>query len=171
MRLFVPLGVIRYVPLYINRCVNFTAICLPFRRQYSLRCHREMETSSKYPFWRWICFLARTWTLTWDALYILALVIPWNSPLSLRALCYRQPFIPRESGGDVICVSMWIGFRLVLLHVPATHLPSSPPSFPFLRFPFFCFPSSTLPLPPLCFTPTCITLILPSSLPLTPPRV
>ncbi|XP_043205633.1 uncharacterized protein LOC122372479 isoform X2 [Amphibalanus amphitrite] len=52
------------------------------------------STTTRWLFWRWNNFLHRLWSWGSNGLYMLGVVIPWSSPLSLRALLCVQPFTP-----------------------------------------------------------------------------
>lgn len=51
-------------------------------------------TSTRWPLWRLLNFLQRIWCWTWNVMFLLGFVVPWDSPLSLRALFYIKPFMP-----------------------------------------------------------------------------
>ncbi|XP_015590720.1 uncharacterized protein LOC107265616 isoform X2 [Cephus cinctus] len=51
-------------------------------------------TTTRWPMWRWINYIARTWCWTWNAMFLLGVAVPWCSPVSLRALLLVQPFTP-----------------------------------------------------------------------------
>ncbi|KAL4132482.1 hypothetical protein QTP88_009622 [Uroleucon formosanum] len=51
-------------------------------------------TTTRWPFWRIINFLYRTWTWTWNAMFFFGVVIPWCSPVSVRSLFYSESFYP-----------------------------------------------------------------------------
>ncbi|XP_048507153.1 uncharacterized protein LOC105689462 isoform X2 [Athalia rosae] len=51
-------------------------------------------TTTRWPMWRWINYVARTWCWTWNAMFLLGVAVPWCSPVSLRALLLTQPFTP-----------------------------------------------------------------------------
>ncbi|XP_033755704.1 uncharacterized protein LOC117338457 [Pecten maximus] len=61
---------------------------------YTVEKLHHRVTSSRYPFWRWWNYLHRTWSWTWNAIFLLGVVIPWCSPVSLRALFGIKPFKP-----------------------------------------------------------------------------
>ncbi|XP_064624711.1 uncharacterized protein LOC135486100 isoform X2 [Lineus longissimus] len=61
---------------------------------FSVHKHIDRKTTSRYPFWRWMNYMHRTWSWTWNAMFWLGLVIPWCSPVSLRALFFVEPFMP-----------------------------------------------------------------------------
>ncbi|KAK9508814.1 hypothetical protein O3M35_006279 [Rhynocoris fuscipes] len=51
-------------------------------------------TTTRWPFWRWINYCHRTWSWTWNAMFFFGVVIPWCSPVSIRALLSVNPFTP-----------------------------------------------------------------------------
>ncbi|XP_014469880.1 PREDICTED: uncharacterized protein LOC106741940 isoform X2 [Dinoponera quadriceps] len=51
-------------------------------------------TTTRWPMWRWINYIARTWCWTWNAMFLLGVAVPWCSPVSIRALLLVQPFTP-----------------------------------------------------------------------------
>ncbi|XP_066597146.1 uncharacterized protein [Prorops nasuta] len=51
-------------------------------------------TTTRWPFWRWINYIARTWCWTWNAMFLFGVAVPWCSPISFRALLLVQPFTP-----------------------------------------------------------------------------
>ncbi|EEB13018.1 conserved hypothetical protein [Pediculus humanus corporis] len=51
-------------------------------------------TTTRWPMWRWINYCHRTWAWTWNAMFLLGIVIPWCSPVSFRALFSVEPFMP-----------------------------------------------------------------------------
>ncbi|XP_075230474.1 uncharacterized protein LOC142329675 isoform X3 [Lycorma delicatula] len=51
-------------------------------------------TTTRWPLWRWINYCHRTWSWTWNAMFFFGVVIPWCSPVSLRALLCVTPFTP-----------------------------------------------------------------------------
>lgn len=52
------------------------------------------STTTRWPMWRWINYCHRTWSWTWNAMFFFGVVIPWCSPVSLRALLCVSPFTP-----------------------------------------------------------------------------
>lgn len=52
------------------------------------------STTTRWPMWRWINYCHRTWSWTWNAMFFFGVVLPWCSPLSLRALFCAEPFMP-----------------------------------------------------------------------------
>ncbi|XP_022314520.2 uncharacterized protein LOC111119021 isoform X2 [Crassostrea virginica] len=67
---------------------------MPPNITYSLERYRGRMTSSRYPFWRWWNYLQRTRAWSWNSLFFLGVVVPWCSPVSIRALLWIKPFIP-----------------------------------------------------------------------------
>uniref|UniRef100_A0A1A9VB52 Uncharacterized protein n=1 Tax=Glossina austeni TaxID=7395 RepID=A0A1A9VB52_GLOAU len=51
-------------------------------------------TSTRWPFWRLLNLMQRTWCWTWNMMFLLGILVPWCSPLSLRALFCVKPFMP-----------------------------------------------------------------------------
>ncbi|KAF6199352.1 hypothetical protein GE061_007378 [Apolygus lucorum] len=51
-------------------------------------------TTTRWPLWRWINYCHRTWSWTWNAMFFFGVVIPWCSPVSVRALFCIAPFTP-----------------------------------------------------------------------------
>lgn len=51
-------------------------------------------TTTRWPLWRWINYCHRTWSWTWNAMFFFGVVIPWCSPVSIRALLCTNPFTP-----------------------------------------------------------------------------
>ncbi|EDW68148.2 uncharacterized protein Dvir_GJ24558 [Drosophila virilis] len=48
-------------------------------------------TSTRWPFWRLLNLLQRTWCWTWNMMFLLGILVPWCSPLGLRALFCIKP--------------------------------------------------------------------------------
>ncbi|XP_069968935.1 uncharacterized protein [Bactrocera oleae] len=51
-------------------------------------------TSTRWPLWRLLNLLQRTWCWTWNMMFLLGILVPWCSPLGLRALFCVKPFMP-----------------------------------------------------------------------------
>lgn len=51
-------------------------------------------TSTRWPLWRLLNFLQRTWCWTWNIMFLLGVIVPWSSPLGLKALFSVKPFYP-----------------------------------------------------------------------------
>ncbi|XP_066153534.1 uncharacterized protein [Euwallacea fornicatus] len=51
-------------------------------------------TTTRWPLWRVFNYFHRTWCWTWNAMFFFGIVIPWCSPLGLRALLLLEPFMP-----------------------------------------------------------------------------
>ncbi|KAK8396821.1 hypothetical protein O3P69_005057 [Scylla paramamosain] len=60
---------------------------------YLLEKQLIRTTSTRWPFWRWFNFLHRTWAWSSNALFFFGIWLPLCSPVSLRALLYREPFM------------------------------------------------------------------------------
>lgn len=50
-------------------------------------------TSTRWPLWRLLNLLQRTWCWTWNIMFLLGVVVPWCSPLGLKALFSVKPFM------------------------------------------------------------------------------
>lgn len=50
-------------------------------------------TSTRWPLWRLLNLIQRTWCWTWNMMFLLGIVVPWCSPLGLRALFCMKPFM------------------------------------------------------------------------------
>ncbi|KAI4456830.1 hypothetical protein MML48_8g00015589 [Holotrichia oblita] len=51
-------------------------------------------TTTRWPLWRIFNYFHRTWCWTWNAMFFFGIVLPWCSPVGLRALFCIQPFMP-----------------------------------------------------------------------------
>lgn len=51
-------------------------------------------TSTRWPFWRLLNLMQRIWCWTWNMMFLLGILVPWCSPLGLRALFCVKPFMP-----------------------------------------------------------------------------
>ncbi|KAH8278955.1 hypothetical protein KR018_011774 [Drosophila ironensis] len=51
-------------------------------------------TSTRWPFWRLLNMVQRIWCWSWNMMFLLGILVPWCSPLGLRALCSVKPFMP-----------------------------------------------------------------------------
>ncbi|KAG7173436.1 hypothetical protein Hamer_G023461, partial [Homarus americanus] len=65
----------------------------PSHPVYLLEKQLIRTTSTRWPFWRWFNFLHRSWAWTSNALFFFGVWLPLCSPVSLRALLYRDPFM------------------------------------------------------------------------------
>jgi hypothetical protein len=50
-------------------------------------------TTTRWPLWRLLNFVQRTWTYTFNVMFLLGFIVPWSSPLGLRALISIKPFM------------------------------------------------------------------------------
>lgn len=50
-------------------------------------------TTTRWPMWRLLNWFQRTWTWTWNIIFLLGFIVPWSSPLGLRALFSIKPFM------------------------------------------------------------------------------
>lgn len=51
-------------------------------------------TTTRWPMWRIFNYFHRTWCWTWNAMFFFGVVLPWCSPVGLRALLNLEPFMP-----------------------------------------------------------------------------
>lgn len=51
-------------------------------------------TTTRWPLWRIFNYFHRTWCWTWNAMFFFGIVLPWCSPVGLRALLLFEPFMP-----------------------------------------------------------------------------
>lgn len=51
-------------------------------------------TTTRWPLWRVFNYFHRTWCWTWNAVFFFGIVLPWCSPVGLRALFCIEPFMP-----------------------------------------------------------------------------
>jgi hypothetical protein len=51
-------------------------------------------TTTRWPLWRVFNYFHRTWCWTWNAMFFFGIVLPWCSPVGLRALLCIEPFMP-----------------------------------------------------------------------------
>lgn len=51
-------------------------------------------TTTRWPLWRIFNYCHRTWCWTWNAIFFFGVVLPWCSPVGIRALVYINPFMP-----------------------------------------------------------------------------
>lgn len=51
-------------------------------------------TTTRWPLWRLFNYFHRTWCWTWNAMFFFGIVLPWCSPIGLRALFLMEPFMP-----------------------------------------------------------------------------
>ncbi|KAI0224495.1 hypothetical protein LSAT2_024502 [Lamellibrachia satsuma] len=79
----------------VNNPAAYTGIVVdPDQPKYDVRKYTWRKTNTRYPFWRWLNYCHRTWAWTWNAMFWLGLVVPWCSPVSLRALFFPFAFMP-----------------------------------------------------------------------------
>lgn len=55
---------------------------------------KTRTNSTRWPFWRLINLMQRIWCYTWNMMFLLGFVVPWDSPLGFRALFCVKPFMP-----------------------------------------------------------------------------
>ncbi|RVE45926.1 hypothetical protein evm_009399 [Chilo suppressalis] len=51
-------------------------------------------TSTRWPGWRLVNLAHRTWCWSWNMMFVLGVLVPWCSLLSLRTLLCVRPFVP-----------------------------------------------------------------------------
>ncbi|KAB0793481.1 hypothetical protein PPYR_13101 [Photinus pyralis] len=51
-------------------------------------------TTTRWPLWRIFNYFHRTWCWTWNAVFFFGIILPWCSPIGLRALFCIEPFMP-----------------------------------------------------------------------------
>lgn len=51
-------------------------------------------TTTRWPLWRVFNYFHRTWCWTWNAMFFFGIVLPWCSPVGIRALFCIEPFMP-----------------------------------------------------------------------------
>lgn len=51
-------------------------------------------SSTRWPGWRLHNLAMRAFCWTWNVMFVLAVLIPWSSPISLRTLLCVKPFVP-----------------------------------------------------------------------------
>uniref|UniRef100_A0A0P5JHB7 Uncharacterized protein n=1 Tax=Daphnia magna TaxID=35525 RepID=A0A0P5JHB7_9CRUS len=59
---------------------------------YTLERSSRRTTTTQWPFWRWANFLQRAWVWSCNGAYACGYIVPWCSPIGLRALVASQPF-------------------------------------------------------------------------------
>ena len=59
---------------------------------YSLERSSRRTTTTQWPLWRWANYLQRAWAWSWNGAYACGYIVPWCSPIGLRALLASQPF-------------------------------------------------------------------------------
>lgn len=66
----------------------------PSQPVYLVEKEVTRTTTCRWPLWRWMNYVHRTWAWSLNAMFLLGIVMPWCSPVGLRALFYIQPFMP-----------------------------------------------------------------------------
>lgn len=51
-------------------------------------------TTTRWPLWRVLNFFQRTWCWTWNIIYLLGIMVPWESSFGIQALISVKPFMP-----------------------------------------------------------------------------
>nr|CBH09249.1 similar to CG2519 [Heliconius melpomene] len=55
---------------------------------------KTRATTTRWPGWRLLNLAHRTWCWAWNLMFLLGVLVPWCSPLSLRTLLCVKPFVP-----------------------------------------------------------------------------
>lgn len=66
----------------------------PSQAVFLLEKEITRSTSTRWPLWRLLNLFQRTWTWAWNMMFLLGIIVPWCSPLGLRALFCVKPFMP-----------------------------------------------------------------------------
>ncbi|KAJ8727907.1 hypothetical protein PYW08_016292 [Mythimna loreyi] len=79
--------------------------------------HRDTAatTTTRWPAWRLLNLAHRTWCWCWNIMFVLGVLVPWCSPLSLRTLLCVKPFVPDYELSQVCNVVLNIMFVLGVL--------------------------------------------------------
>ncbi|CAB3253888.1 unnamed protein product [Arctia plantaginis] len=58
--------------------------------------HRDTSrtTTTRWCSWRLLNLAHRTWCWSWNIMFVLGILVPWCSPISLRTLLCIKPFVP-----------------------------------------------------------------------------
>ncbi|XP_055923588.1 uncharacterized protein LOC129954019 isoform X2 [Eupeodes corollae] len=65
----------------------------PSQPVFMVEKEKTRTTSTRWPFWRIVNLVQRSWTWTWNVIFFLGIFVPWFSPIGLRALCCMEPFM------------------------------------------------------------------------------
>ncbi|XP_059139647.1 uncharacterized protein LOC131927817 [Physella acuta] len=82
------------IPTVIRETEPLQKIALDANAVFTVQKKTERVTSTRYPFWRWWNFMQRSWSNTWNLIYMFGIIIPWCSPVGLRALFWPTAFVP-----------------------------------------------------------------------------
>ena len=64
----------------------------PQQPVFSLEKSSRRSTNTQWLLWRWANYFQRAWSWSWNAAYACGYLVPWCSPLGVRALFSSQPF-------------------------------------------------------------------------------
>uniref|UniRef100_T1J1W8 Uncharacterized protein n=1 Tax=Strigamia maritima TaxID=126957 RepID=T1J1W8_STRMM len=83
------------VPTVINRnsAASFSRFD-PSEPRYLVEKQATRTSSTRWPLWRWFNYCYRTFSWLCNLMFLFGIVIPWCSPVSLRALFCIDPFMP-----------------------------------------------------------------------------
>ncbi|CAG5051737.1 unnamed protein product [Parnassius apollo] len=65
----------------------------PSQPVFLLHRERTRTTSTRWPAWRLLNLAHRTWCWSWNMMFLLGVMVPWYSPISLRTLLRVKPFV------------------------------------------------------------------------------
>uniref|UniRef100_A0A2C9LAC5 Uncharacterized protein n=1 Tax=Biomphalaria glabrata TaxID=6526 RepID=A0A2C9LAC5_BIOGL len=82
------------IPTVIRSTEPLHTNSLDLNTRFTVQKQISRVTSTRYPFWRWWNFLHRSWSFTWNLIYLFGVIIPWCSPFGLRALIWPTAFVP-----------------------------------------------------------------------------
>ncbi|KAM3964330.1 LOW QUALITY PROTEIN: uncharacterized protein ACR2FA_001299 [Aphomia sociella] len=66
----------------------------PSQPVFLLHRDRVRTTTTRWPGWRLLNLAHRTWCWSWNMMFLLGVLVPWCSPISLRTLLCVKPFVP-----------------------------------------------------------------------------
>ncbi|XP_052759572.1 uncharacterized protein LOC113513223 isoform X2 [Galleria mellonella] len=66
----------------------------PSQPVFLVHKERVRTTTTRWPAWRLLNLAHRTWCWSWNMMFLLGVLVPWCSPLSLRTLLCVRPFVP-----------------------------------------------------------------------------
>ncbi|CAH2106720.1 unnamed protein product [Euphydryas editha] len=66
----------------------------PSQPVFLLRAERARVTTTRWPGWRLLNLAHRTWSWSWNLMFVLGVLVPWSSRVSLRTLVCVKPFVP-----------------------------------------------------------------------------
>ncbi|XP_046960086.1 uncharacterized protein LOC124530126 [Vanessa cardui] len=66
----------------------------PSQPVFSVRLEKVRVSTTRWPAWRILNFAHRTWSWSWNLMFVLGVLVPWCSRVSLRTLLCVKPFVP-----------------------------------------------------------------------------